>query len=295
MAEFDIVSKQLFKDYPQDFLRFVLGQEGIQLLEVIDTELPTVESRATDILVRVRIGDEEALVHIEFQTGDSTNVPMPRRMAGYIGRQIERFGLPVYAFVIYLRPDAGQRDSGQYSQGRAGFRVLIEYVVIRLIEEDGQQIIDQKLWGLLPFAPLMQPPENTPPESWLRLCIQTVDELALDEKSKVDFLADLSILSGLVYQPQTVFHIISEEIMYESSIVQHFTERASLQGKRQQRIEDVVEALEIRFTPSAAETLKPSIEAIDDLQTLKALLRSAILAPSLDEFKQTLNSMTNGN
>jgi hypothetical protein len=79
--------------------------------------------------------------------------------------------------------------------------------------------------------------------------------------------------------------------MYESSIVQHFHER----GQRQQRIEDVVEVLEIRFTPSAAEPLKPNIEAIDDLQTLKALLRSAILASNLDEFKQTLNSMTNGN
>jgi hypothetical protein len=86
--------------------------------------------------------------------------------------------------------------------------------------------------------------------------------------------------------------------MYESSIVQLFTERAIRQGtergQRQQSIEDVVEALEIRFTPSAAEPLKPNIEAIEDLQTLKALHRSAIQASSLDEFKQTLNSMTNG-
>ena len=79
--------------------------------------------------------------------------------------------------------------------------------------------------------------------------------------------------------------------MYESSIVQHFTER----GQRQQGIEYVLDVLEIRFHPSEAETLKPTIETIEDLQHLKQLLRSAVQAPNLDEFKQTLTSMTNGN
>ena len=130
MAEFDIVSKQLFKDYPQDFLRFTLGREDFQILEVIDTELQTVESRDTDIFVRVRIDGEEALAHIEFQTTDSTRVPMPRRMAGYIGRTIESHGLPIYSFVIYLRPDAGQSALGQYLQDRPGFRFLIQHCVI---------------------------------------------------------------------------------------------------------------------------------------------------------------------
>ena len=78
--------------------------------------------------------------------------------------------------------------------------------------------------------------------------------------------------------------------MYESSIVQHFTER----GQRQQGIEYVLDVLEIRFHPGAAETLKPVIETIEDLQLLKQLHRSAMQAPNLDEFKQTLTSMTNG-
>ena len=81
------------------------------------------------------------------------------------------------------------------------------------------------------------------------------------------------------------------QTMYESSIVQHFTER----GQRQQSIEYVLDVLEIRFHPSAAETLKPAIETIEDLQLLKQLHRSAMQAPNLDEFKQTLTSMTNGN
>ena len=295
MAEFDIVSKQLVKNYPTDFVRFAFEQEGVEVLEVIDTEQPTVESRSMDSLIRVRIHGEDALVHNEFQTGDSTNPPMPRRMAGYIGRSIETYGLPIYSNVIYLRPDAGQRDAGQYVQERAEYRIIIQYKVIRLIEIEGQAVIEQELWGLLPFAPLMKPPQGMVAAQWLRRCVQTADTLPLDSTNKSNFFTDIAILSGLIHDSQTVINIISEETMYESSIVQHFTERGIQQGQRQQGIESILDILEIRFHPSEAETLKPAIETIEDLQHLKQLLRSAVQAPNLDEFKQTLTSMTNGN
>ena len=64
----------------------------------------------------MRIEGEDALIHCEFQTADSTDTPMSRRMAGYIGRAIERYGLPIFSFVIYLRPGAGRRDKGYYIQ-----------------------------------------------------------------------------------------------------------------------------------------------------------------------------------
>ena len=294
MAEFDIVSKQLVKDYPADFVRFTFEQESVEVLEVIDTEQPTVESRSMDSLIRVRIHGEEALVHNEFQTGDSTNPPMPRRMAGYIGRAIETYGLPIYSNVIYLRPDAGQKDAGQYVQEREGYRIVLQYKVIRLTEIEGQAVIEQELWGLLPFAPLMKPPQGMVAAQWLRRCIQTADTLPLDSTNKSNFFTDIAILSGLIHDSQTITTIISEETMYESSIVQHFTERGIQQGQIQQSIEYVLDVLEIRFHPSAAETLKPVIETIEDLQLLKQLHRSAMQAPNLDEFKQTLTSMTNG-
>ena len=290
MAEFDIVSKQLVKDYPTDFVRFTFEQANFEVLEVIDTEQPTVESRSMDSLIKVRIDGEEVLVHNEFQTGDSTNPSMPRRMAGYIGRAIETYGLPIYSNVIYLRPEAGQRDVGQYVQEKDGYRLVIQYKVIRLIEIEGQAVIEQELWGLLPFAPLMKPPHGMVAAQWLRQCIQTADTLPLDSTNKSNFFTDIAILSGLIHDFQTIINIISEETMYESSIVQHFTER----GQRQQGIESVLDILGMRFDPSAAETLKPAIETIEDLQHLRQLLRSAVQAPNLDEFKQTLTSMTNG-
>ena len=111
MAEFDTISKHLIHTYPHDFARFALQQDDLEVIDVIDTEQPTVEAHRTDSLIRVRIGDEEALVHHEFQTTDSTP-PMPRRMAGYIGRGIEQHGLPIYSSVIYLRPGGRPHRSG---------------------------------------------------------------------------------------------------------------------------------------------------------------------------------------
>ncbi|MBI1929595.1 hypothetical protein HYR99_35780 [Candidatus Poribacteria bacterium] len=165
--------------------------------------------------------------------------------------------------------------------------MVIEYKVIRLIEVSGKQIIDQKLWGGLPFAPLMQPPEGTPSGNWLRHCVQTADELALERMSKSDFLTDLAILNGLVYNYRTITDIISEETMFESVVAQKLAER----GIRKQSIEDVLDVLEIRFDSSTVEPLKPNIEAIEELQILKQLHRSAVQSSNLDEFKKILDSI----
>ena len=63
---------------------------------------------------------------------------MPLRMIGYIGRIIEHYGLPVHAHVFYLRPDAGRRDPGYYLQELPGYRILVQYKVIRLSQLPGQ-------------------------------------------------------------------------------------------------------------------------------------------------------------
>ncbi|MYD64153.1 MAG: hypothetical protein F4W91_24230, partial [Gemmatimonadetes bacterium] len=171
MADIDTISKYLIQHYPDHFAHFALARDDIEVIEVIDTEQLTVEARQADSFIRVRIGDEEALVHNEFQTTDSTNPPMPRRMAGYIGRAIEHHGLPIYSNVIYLRPNAGQRDPGFYEQAQLGYRVVIQYNVIRLIEIEGQRILNTGHSGLIPFTQLMKPPEGMASDAWLHQCI----------------------------------------------------------------------------------------------------------------------------
>ena len=214
---------------------------------------------------------------------------MPRRMAGYIGRGIEQHDLPIYSSVIYLRPDAGRTDPGHYLQERHGFRVLVQYKVIRLSELDGQLILDAEHSGLIPFAPLMQRPAGMDAEAWLRQCVHRAQAVPMDETVKANYLADLAILSGLVYKSETIITIISEATMYESSVVQYFTEKALERGGRERAIEDLLDVLEIRFGLAASDPLAARIGALEDMQHLKQLHRAAIQVPSLEAFRNLLD------
>jgi predicted transposase YdaD len=298
MAEIDTVSKHLIQTYPADFARFALQRDDIKDVEVLESEQPIVKARRTDSLLRVHIGDKKALVHTEFQTTD--HPAMPRRMAGYIGWLVEHYGLPVYAHVFYLRPTAGRRDPGYYMQEHPDYPVVIRYKVIRLSQLAGQAVLDGAFVGLLPFAPLMQPPAGQAKAAWLAQCVARAAALPLDRSVKADFLAGLAILSGLVYNPQMIMATVSKEhlmdLIRESSFAQYLAESAREEGIKQgieQGIEQgiqesIQEVLELRFQPEGMHPLAARLAAIDDVQCLKQLHRAAIQVPSLEAFRHLL-------
>ena len=302
MADIDTISKYLIQHYPDHFVRFTLARDDVEVLEVIETEQPTIETHRSDSFIRVRIDNKEALIHNEFQTASSTNPPMPRRMAGYIGRAIEHHGLPIYSNVIYLRPNAGQNDLGYYIQEFPGYEIAIQYRVIRLIEIEGQPILSAGHSGLIPFTPLMKPPEGMASEAWLHQCIHTARTHPIGRSPKADYLAGMVALSELVYESETISAIIFKEdlmdIIRESSLIQYFKqegieegiEQGIEQGGRQRAIEDLLEVLKIRFDLSEAHPLSARIAAIDDLQHLKQLLRAAVQVPNLEAFQRILDA-----
>ena len=143
----------------------------------------------------------------------------------------------------------------------------------------------------------MQRPADVDAEAWLRQCIHRTQEMHIDEIVKANYLADLAILSGLVYKSETIMTIISEATMYESSVVRYFTEKGIKQGieqgiergGRERAIEDLLDVLEIRFGLAASDPLAARIGAIDDAQRLKQLHRAAIQVPSLEAFRDLLD------
>ena len=292
MAEFDIVSKYLVQHYPGDFARFALGRDDVESVKVMDPEQLTVKARQTDSLLRVQLSNEEVLVHTEFQTTDSTQPPMARRMVGYIGRTVEQYGLPVVSSVIYLRPAAGRRDPGYYLQDRPGHRILVEYQVIRLSELDGQRILESGPVGLWSFVPLMRPTGR--PADWLETCMRVVQAQPLDRATKADCLAGMSLLSGLVYGRETVSAIFLKEglmdIIRESPVAQYLTQQGIEQGGRERAIEALLDVLEIRFALGAAEPLAARVRGMEDLQRLKHLHRAAIQVESLKAFQALLDA-----
>ncbi len=292
MANFDTASKKIAEISPKDFIRLCFDFQAIDItdVELVQPEQPTVDMRQADIIMKAEINGKQVIVHFEFQTTDSSETDMPLRMAGYIVRLIETYGLDVYSNVIYLRPDAGLNDPGQFVQTITGHEVLTRYKVFRLIEMDGQSILETKPLGLLPFTPLMKRPKDISAEAWLRRCVQTADSVNVEKKTA--YFGTLVVLGSLVYEPETIFNIISEETMERPSIFEHFAAEALQQGieqgARERALKDILEVLELRLKPYASTVFKPTLETIHDLDRLAQLHRAALLAETLDDFAQTL-------
>ena len=299
-GQYDTVSKVLIHQNPKDWVEFSLGTADVEVIQVIETEQPTVKSNRADSFIHVNISGEEGIVHLEIQTHDSTEIPMPYRMAGYIGRGIEAFQLPIYSHVIYLHPRSGRTDPGVYVQTVSDYEVRIGYKVIHLYDVEGSPFLEAQMKGLIPFTPLMKPPENMEPEEWIRRCVEAADSVPQDDISKADYLADLAILGGLIFDYPTIKEAIMETIMQESSVIQHFLqkgiEQGIEQGTRESLIEGILENLEVRFNTRNLQAVASTLEYVDDPQRLRQLRREALQTPSLEAFWQTLGLIvtTNG-
>ena len=290
MTDFDTISKTQARAYPMDFVNHCLDFEehdDVTFVRIITPEQPTIEMHQADMLIKVELNGEEVLVHFEFQTTDSYDPEMSLRMAGYIIRTVETYRLPVYSSVIYLRPNAGRRDPGHYLQDRPNHRIFIEYQVLRLIEVEGAPILATKPPGLIPFTPLMKPPEGMSSEEWLRRCIQTAD--SIDVPNKPAYLGSLAVLGNLIYDPETISNIILEETMNQPSILEYWAGQTARESARKH----IFEALALRLRPDTANTFKPALDAIDDLQHLEQLHRAAVLAENVEDFRQALEANEN--
>ena len=145
----------------------------------------------------------------------------------------------------------------------------------------------------------MKRPPDTDSEAWLRECIYATDALPLDDAIKVDILDNLMILSGLGYESETISRILLQEglmdaIMRESTFAQYIMKQGIEQGiergQRKSTLEGLIDVLEIRFGLSEAHPIADRIAAIDDLQRLKQLHRTAIQVSSLAAFEQALDA-----
>ena len=280
---FDMVAKDVVYTFPEDMLGFLMPEGEIEFLEHLESELTTVEARQMDSLIKVLLDGEEVLVHCEFQTTDSTHMEMPRRNFGYLGRCYERYGLPICSHVIYLRPNAGRRDPGRYVQDIAGYPIIVGYRVIRLIEVDGRSVLEAQQPGLLPFCPLMKPPEGIDALTWLNQCVETTKSLSLDAPTRNNLLLDMWVMGGLVHESDAIAHLFPEDIMQESSVYQDIIAKGVQLGTKANAIENILQVLEIRFQATES-SIQSALEAIDDLQRLKALLREAVETETLTAF-----------
>ena len=217
---------------------------------------------------------------LTMQLRDSTRKPMWARNAQYQGYLVGKYEMPVYSNVIYFHPTAGRNDTGRYEYSWSGYEYTLRYKVIRLIEIEGQAILERQAPGLLPFTPLMQPPAGMPPENWAQECIDATRAAPVDQKTEADLLFALYLFGSIVYDPQVFKRRIPEELMRESKGYQLML--------RENTIEHIIALLEQQFHTEAVRALTPMLQNINDLERLKELHLAAARVPNIENFAQKL-------
>ena len=301
MAQYyDSAAKYIMLEYSQEFAEFMVGHPNITVLERLETEEPTLKTHQNDSTLKVQLGNETVILHTEVQT-DESRKPMWSRVVGYNGFLMNLHEIPVYSNVLYLHPKAGRDDKGYYAYKGHGYEYTLRYKVIRLIELDGQSILEMQAPGLLPFTPLMKPPEGINPNHWLEKCVDVTASARTDQHTRNILLAALGIFSGLVYEPQLIKQLLPEGIMQESPFFQHYIQEAKEeakqeglkqgleQGEKKGTIENIIALLGMQFETDAVQALKPALESIDDLQDLRQLLLAVPQSDSLETFMQSLS------
>ena len=276
MAQYDEIVKHLMDRFADDFARLSFATPDVEVLETLDTEQQTVKVHRNDMTFKVLWNNETVILHIEVQTQDSRDKPMPLRVLAYAAELLLRYELPVYSVVLYLSSNAGQTDPGGYTYGNDQFGLQHKYQVIRLSDLEGESFLETASVGLLPFTPLMRPPVDVNTEAWLQKCVERTQSAPVDAQTRGTLLFALSILGGLTYDPNLFQKLISEEMMQESPIVERIMQRGIERGSLQVCIKNILSVLTERFPLSDTAPVAEILEPIQDLDRLSELLRIAV-------------------
>jgi hypothetical protein len=294
MAQYDEIVKHLMDRFADEFAILAFDTPDVQVLETLDTEQQTIKVHRNDMTFKVLWHNETVLLHIEVQTEDSRDKPMPLRVLAYTSELLLRHELPVYSMVLYLSPNAGQTDPGGYSYGNDVLGLQHKYHVIRLADLEGAAFLDTASVGLLPFTPLMRPPTDMRTEVWLRKCVEKTEAAPVDTQTRGTLLFALSTLGSIAHDLTFLQKLISEEMMQESPFIEHliqkYSEQGIEQGSREMTIKNTLSVLTKRFPQSDVQHVEQALESIQDLDRLTELHLTAIDTPSVEAFLQELNA-----
>ena len=282
--DYDNIGKKIWADHAEDLSRFVLDADNVEVLADLGTEQQIIK-RETDIIKQIRINGHEAILHVELQLRDSTDTPMWARNAQYQGYLVGKYQMPVYSNVIYFHPRAGRNDPGGYTYSWGDYEHTNRYKVIRLIEIDGQAVLEMQAPGILPLTPLMKPPARMDLERWVQECVDITMAVPVDQETQADLLYATSLFGCIVHNSELYERLIPEELMRESKFYQRQMERAA----RETTIENTLALLKRRFHTEEVSALTPALQNINDLERLQQLLVAVPEMSSLEAFAQMLH------
>jgi predicted transposase YdaD len=288
---YDQALKRLITQDHDGFLSLVMPNVTWQ--QDLSSELPDAP-RIADFVWQVKHQDEQFILHIELQTRLDLNIG--GRMALYAIRIWERYQLPVYSIVIFLRPAIMLPISPFTITCLGQTRISCMYDIIKMWEFDPAQILSTTHYVLWPLAGLMG---QVTPESTVSIAEQIVSApLPHHERSELAGL--LVLLAGARIDRNLILqllrgHTMIEDIFKESSVYEIVLEEGIEKGIEQGQLKAMrqlaKDALSARFGV-LDEALVERISKLTDMNVLRQLILDVAKFPDLPAAVAIVDSST---
>lgn len=283
MAEYDLIIKALVERYKDQIASFVRGVAvSVEQVEDKDKEAVAVQ-RTSDVLLKVRENGYQYLMLVEFQSRLDRKMAM--RLLEYTAMHHRRHEVPVYPVVINLT--GGGRQEGRYILECLDLPVVnFNYRQINLQDIAGRDFLYRGPVGLLPLVPLMRQDESL--EAVLEKCVSRLkDEIPGDEDRSILYLA-LGAFASLKFSRDLILKLMEvnklDTFPLFDGVREKWIDQGIHQGIHQGIVDAIMEALK-ENTGHYPGNLAEKLKTIDDVDTLKNLLRRAIKAKSIEEFE----------
>jgi len=286
MGRWDRTMKQLFGIKPQDFVSWLVPEA-----ELIHELLEELHSRdiETDKLCRIRLNNQELLLHIEFQR--RSDLKMAWRVWEYNVLATLAYELPTLSFVIYLKRDSKIAESPvvwalSISQEIHRFH----FQNVKLWETDPAVFRQAGLVGLFPLLPLTQ----------AGLRPEVVEEAILGVEADAgeaapDLLSLIYLLSELVCENDNdllwldrrfamLYDVLQESRAYQK-IKQEGREEGRKEGELQALQRTLLTVVQARF-PGIVQLARKRTAEVYNIAALEDLIVKLSLVQTLEEARQ---------
>ncbi|MGJ5634470.1 Rpn family recombination-promoting nuclease/putative transposase [Nostoc sp. CALU 1950] len=274
----DVSTKRLISLAPNNWVKWVTQIPDVVAGEILNSEFQWI-SRESDVLIRVESQEYgKFLVLNELQLRYKPE--MPRRMRAYAGLAEEKYKLPTYPVLINILKTSDVEIPTQYESNIAGLQVRQDYRVINLWEVDVSIAFEQPLPSLLPFVPILKGGGNEPTIREALRLLQT-DEQLNQLETVLAFFATFVLDSALVQQIMRWDMTVLRSSPWYEEICQR--------AQREDRLSSIELTLEVKFGNEGLNFM-PQISQKSDIEELKAIQRSILIAETLEEVRQIFES-----
>lgn len=309
-ADYDNPWKEALSLYFQPFLAFFFPQIEANInwsrgYEFLDKEFQQVVRdaeigrREADKLVKVWRGDGAevwVLIHVEIQSQAKSN--FAERMYVYNNRIFDLYRRSVVSLAV-LADDQSSWRPDRYSYELWGCRVELRFPTVKLLDYQARSDIleqDTNPFAVIVAAHLTTQQTHQDPSRRYQGKLRIAKSLYQRGYSRQDILELFRLIDWMMSLPESVESEFKQvlrrfeedlQMPYVTSIERLARQEGLSEGVLQQRREDVIEVLSVRFSALPPELVE-FINQIEDLEWLKTLHRLAITIGSLAEFQTVL-------